>query len=134
MPNLDDERFEAYLKQFRPVVAEPLEMTRNRRATRRTFVFAAGVAAAVALLMAIALTMHPHRQRTPAPQAAMISVAVEQSTNQRPLTIRSANESLAHASSFRVALDDMAFRSRPAHLPSGTQSVLAVLSKENIKQ
>jgi hypothetical protein len=47
-----------------------------------------------------------------------------------PLTMRSANAWLATAPSFKAAVDDLAFRSQTSPLPQGTQSAVAVLSKE----
>src|ERR1700730_6528496 len=48
----DDEKFERYLKQFRPLAAEPLPVARPKRPTVRWFV---PVSAAGAVIMGVAV-------------------------------------------------------------------------------
>ena len=43
MPTLDDERFEAYLKQFRPLLPEPLPAVELSRGARHTFALGHGL-------------------------------------------------------------------------------------------
>jgi hypothetical protein len=79
------------------------------------------------------LAIHPRREAAPSTQATQTLTGVEQVKDLRPLTLGSANELLAHAPSFRAATDRLAFQSQAIPLSKGTQSALAVLSKENIK-
>ena len=51
MPNLDDERFENYLKRFRPAMPDPLLVGESRPAPRRPFVFATWAVGAVAIVI-----------------------------------------------------------------------------------
>ncbi len=129
----DDERFERYLKQFRPLPPESLQTEKHRRATRRPFALAAGAAAAAAILVAAVLTMSPRRKPAHSPDGTEDLAGVQQLTNPQPLTIGSASALLAHAPSFKAAVDLVAFRSQATQLPKGARSALAVLSKENAK-
>jgi hypothetical protein len=128
--NPDDKQFEAYLKTFRPLAAGPLQ-TNYGRGTRRTLSVAGFVLVAATILLVIGLVIHSrHHQdrlaqtteRTPATQSTVL-----------PLTIRSANAMLATSSSFKAAVDEMAFQPRPAPISKDKLSALAVLSKEKIK-
>jgi hypothetical protein len=133
VPIPDDERFERYLKQFRPLPPESLQSEKHERATRRPFVFAAWAVAAAAVLVAAVLTMHPRPKPTRSPDGTESLAGVEQLINPQPLTIGSANALLAHAPSLKAAVDLVAFRSHATQLPKGTRSALAVLSEENTK-
>lgn len=128
-----DARFEAYLKQFRPLVLAPLPVERHGRASRRSFVLAAWAAAAAAILVAglIVFPSHPGRPQAAPPIESM--AGTEQLVNASPLTIRSANALLATAPSFKAAVDEMAFSSRTTPLPKDKHSALTELSKEKTK-
>jgi hypothetical protein len=132
MLNREEDQFEARLKEFRPLRAEPLPVERVVPARRRRFVLAACAVAAI-VLAAVALTMHRERPIVPAPQRNVKQTAAEAPANGRPLTIRTANELLASAPSVKSALDELAFHSRRKQLPHGTQSALAVLGEEDFK-
>lgn len=131
MPIPDDERLEAYLKQFRPLVPEPLPALESRHRVRGRFVLWAGVAAAVAILVGAA-TLHIHRERSSVVETASSSVP-NGLTDSQPLTMRSANALMVKAPSFKALVDDMAFRSTTIPLPKGKLSAVAVLSKEKSK-
>jgi hypothetical protein len=137
VPTLDDERFEVYLKQFRPVVPEPLPTVEPGHRTRRTFVLGAWAVAAAAILVIGALTLYirtnGHTHRAPAAETAGNAGNPERLQDSQPLTMRSANALMAKAPSFKSMVDDMAFRSQTVPLPKGKRSAVAVLSKENIK-
>jgi len=129
---LDDERFEAYLKQFRPLDPEPLPEPKSRRQTRARFFLWAGAAAAVVILGGVALL----RIRTEKPRAVetnTYSAIPDRLTDGKPLTMRSANALMAKTPSFKALVDDMAFHSRTIPLPNGKRSAVAELSKEKIK-
>lgn len=133
-PDFDDERdnrFEAYLKQFRPVAIDPLPIEKSSRAIRRQFVLMA-VATTVAIV-AVALVSHFGAGRTDKPEAVASGVGAERLANTRPLTIRSANVLLATAPSFEAAIEGMAFPPQTTPLPKDQHSALAVLSEERIK-
>ncbi|PYV24716.1 MAG: hypothetical protein DMG24_10715 [Acidobacteria bacterium] len=133
MPTPDDERFEHYLKQFRPLAPESLQSEKHGRAARRPFVFAAWAAAAATVLVVALLTMHPLHKPTHSADGTASLARDEQLANAQSLTIGSANALLAHAPSFKAAVDLVAFQRQAAQLPKGTHSALAVLSKEKNK-
>ena len=131
MLNLEEEQFEARLKEFRPLHAEPLPVERAVPARRRRFVLAACAAAAMAIVVVLLLKIPYGRDQATAPQRAVKQTTAEAPAYGQPLTIRSANELLADAPSVKSALDELAFRSRQKQLPRGAQSALAVLGKED---
>ena len=127
MPTLDDdERFESYLRQFRPLVPEALPIPRRPRSV--TWIWAAAFAAVV-ILGVLGLRMVSHRTGRQGTTPA--SVEVVQPT--RPLTMRNANALLASAPSYKAAVDSMAFHPQDSTIPKDKQSALAVLAKEKIK-
>ncbi len=107
MPILDDEQFERYLKEFRPVAPESLQIQEQPSPARPHFAYLAWAAACVALLLVFVLW---HR-----------------------LTIGRANALLVHAPSLREAFNELSFQPQPASQPEGKKSALAALSKENFK-
>jgi hypothetical protein len=128
-----DARFEAYLKQFRPLAPAPLPLERPGRASRRSFALAASAAAAAAILVAALIVFHSHAggpQVTPLTESL---AGTEQLVDTPPLTIRSANALLATAPSFKAAVDEMAFSSKATPLPKDKHSALTELSKEKTK-
>lgn len=133
MPTLDDERFEAYLKQFRPCVPEPLPAAEPRQRARRMFIRGAWAAAAVVVLVLGALRLHIHTNRARVAENIGSARTVEHLQDSQPLTMRSANALMAKALSFKTMVDDMAFRSQTVPVPKGKRSAVAVLGKEKIK-
>jgi hypothetical protein len=132
VPIPDDERFERYLRQFRPVAAEPLPLSKRARSIWRWWVFVLSAAAALAVLVASVLVIHFRRSPAQSPSAKNM-VGIEQVANAQPLTLGRANHLLAHAPSFKAALDGVAFQRQRNPLSEGTRSALASLSKEDIK-
>jgi hypothetical protein len=130
--NERDDRFEAYLKQFRPLAVEPLPIATSRGTARHSFRLAAWAAAAV-ILVALVLAMHPRTSRTESRVGQGDLARGEHSAESQPLTIGSANTLLAHAPSVKAALDLVPFHPPSAQLPKGKRSALAVLSEENDK-
>ena len=130
MPIPDEERFEHYLKQFRPLAPEPLHAETPARTIRRPFVLAVWATAAAAVLIVAVLALY---FRTGRPQAIEKVAGTEQLVNAQPLTIRSANALLASSSSFKAAVDEMAFEPKATPLSKEKHSALAVLSKEKTK-
>ena len=133
MSTPDDERFEHYLKQFRPLAPEALHTEKRGRAARRLSVLAAWAAAVVVVLIAAVLLTRPRSKPTHSVDVSGNSAEVGQLGNPQPLTIGSVNALLACAPSFKTAVDKVAFQPRPRQLANGTQSALAVLSKEDTK-
>lgn len=132
MPTLDDERFEAYLKQFRPLVPEPLPTVGSGHQARRRFVLWAGAVAAVVVL-AGTIALHVHTERVRVPETTRHLATPDRLTDGQPLTMRSANALMAKSPSFKALVDDMAFRSQTIPFPKGKCSAVAVLGKEKIK-
>jgi hypothetical protein len=134
VPIRDDEQFEKYLKQFRPVTPEALTVKEQVKSRRRPLLFAALAAVASAVLLAVMVSVFlrwpPHRPgevRTSRP-------GVEELNNPQPLTIAKANALLAEAPSFKAAVDNMAFQSESRPISEGRYSALALLSEEETKQ
>lgn len=126
----DDDQFERYLRQFRPIIAEPLPVESRRRA--RWWVFALAATAALAVIVTAVLVIRFHRK--PAGSAiSERSAAIEQLTSAQPLTLRSANDLLARAPSFESAMDSLAFQSNRIQVEPGRQSALETLAKEDMK-
>jgi hypothetical protein len=125
VPILDDEQFERYLKEFRPLAPESLQTERQRSGSRRPFVVTAWAAACAALLLAF---LWWHRPQPPQP------ASIQQLAGSQPLTIGRANALLLQAPSLKEACDQLSFQPPPVSQPAGKQSALAVLSKDNIKE
>ncbi len=136
MPSPDDERFEAYLKRFRPLSPDPLPASEGARPSRHTLIFWARIAVAALLLIVVlgTLELRNHFKQVSVSNAASHGASTAEVVVVRPpLTLRSANALLAAAPSFKAAVDDLAFRTRTTPLPKGKQSAVAVLSKEKIR-
>ena len=130
MPLSDDERFENYLKQFRPLSPEALHIEKRRGARRRPPVLGVWAAAAV-VLITVVLMMWPRSKPTHVEQGTGSLAEFEPLSNPQPLTLGSANALLARAPSFKAAVDQLAHRPQTEQLAEGTQSLLTVLSKED---
>jgi hypothetical protein len=130
---IDDQRFEAHLKQFRPLAPGPLQVEGLGFAPGRSFVRAAWTAAAAAVLVAAVIVFHSSTGEPRATLPIESLAGAEQLVNTPSLTIRSANALLATAPSFQAAVDEMAFSSKATPLPKDKHSALAELSKEKTK-
>jgi hypothetical protein len=121
IPN-DDEKFERYLKQFRPVEAEPLPGEKPQHTRLQPFVFAAAAAVLVIIFTGAAF-WYRHTSMTPAPYA------------EAPPTLGQAEAALAQDSSFDEALNRLERASKPQPKPkpaNHTQSALQVLGREEL--
>jgi hypothetical protein len=130
----DDEKFESFLREFRPRRPRLLTIDSLERERRRRFVHMAWAGAAVAIVVAaviLFIAKHGPKQLS-APDMARDSAAVEL-TREEPLTIARANALLAQAPSVKAAVDQMAFIPQSNQVPKGQHSALAVLSEEKIK-
>lgn len=122
MPILDDEQFERYLKEFRPLAPESLQIEKqSSRAPRRRIAYLAWGAACAAIVLLAFLVWNRPKPPQPAntPQLA----------GSQPLTIGRANALLARAPSLKEAFDEPSFQPEPASQPEGDHSALAVLSE-----
>ena len=136
MPNLDDDRFEIYLKKFRPLppallsVPAPAESRAQgkHRSTKVLWTLAAAAAIVVALFL---LRLPPKQTEVPAKTANLSGPA--QLAPSQPLTLRAANQLLVNSASFEAALDSLEAESAATAIPKGKESALAVLSEENTK-
>ncbi|PYT97734.1 MAG: hypothetical protein DMG38_18800 [Acidobacteria bacterium] len=133
MSTPDDERFEVYLKQFRPLAPEPLRTVWPGHRARRTFGLWTSIAAAAAILVMGVLTLHIRSNRARVTESVRNVGNSEHFVDDRPLTIWSANALLAKAPSFKAMVDDMAFRSQTIPVPKGKRSAIAILGQEKIK-
>lgn len=126
-----DEKFEARLKQFRPLAPGPLPVNGHVRTSRHWFVPAVWAATAAAIVVVAVLAFHarPGRVAPPVQSAAIADLLAKP----RSLTIGTANALLASAPSFKDAIDGIAFPPKPAPLPADKHSALTELSKEKIK-
>ena len=126
MPILDDEQFERYLKEFRPLAPESLQFEERPGRARRPFVLMTWAAACAAFLILAFVLWH-----RPKPNPAQVAPQVAASQS---LTIGRANALLVHAPSLKEAFDDLSFQPKRASQPEGKQSALTVLSKDDIKE
>lgn len=126
-----DQKFETYLKQFRPLAPQPLPVDSGVDVPRR-FVLRAAWACAAAAIVAVAVLAFHARPGRIAPPVESFTIA-DQLVKPQSLTIRSADALLATAPSFKDAIDEMAFPPKPAPLPADKHSALAELSKEKTK-
>jgi hypothetical protein len=132
VPDLDDERFESYLKQFRPLLPDALPVHEIRRIPRRRSAlttWAASGAVAVVILGVASLRTVNHRVGTEPKH----SDSVQFRPPTRALTLREANALLATAPSYKAAMNELAFHTKSSVLPKDKKSALAVLGKEKIK-
>ena len=123
-----DEKFEAHLKQFRPLAPQPLPSGSRIRAPRRWFVLEAWAAVPAAIVAIAILAFHARPGRFASPVESF--AIADPLPKPQSLTIHTANALLATAPSFKDAIDGMAFPPKPAPLPAGKRSALAELSKE----
>lgn len=126
MPILDDEQFESYLKEFRPLAPESLQIVKQPNRARRPLVVTMWAVACAASLLLAFLWWRGPRPTEPA--------STPQAVSSQSLTIGRANSLLVHAPSLKEAFDELSFQPQPASQPQGKQSALAVLSKDNIKE
>lgn len=129
MPDLDDEKFELYLKQFQPLLPEALPVTEVTRQARRRIVlgiWAVGAAAAMVIGVLSFRGLYSHVSESNHP--AIVEIVPNQ-----PLTMRNADALLAMAPSYKPVMDELAFPRQRPMIPHGQESALAVLRKEKIK-
>jgi hypothetical protein len=127
----EDEQFETYLKQFRPLVPDLLPVNQTRLAPRRHFgltIRAAGPVVAMAIVGTAGLLILNHRRDEESYQATKVKLLAS-----GPLTVRRADDLLASAPSYKALMSELTFPPKSSPVPKDKQSALAVLSKEKIK-
>jgi hypothetical protein len=130
VPNLDDERFEKYLRQFRPLAPDGLP-AEIRPAPRRHLVLAAWAVGAVAVVIfgVAILRILEHRVTDQSNHSASVKWAAATPS----LTMRHANDLLATGPSYKAVMNELSFPLKSSPISKDKQSALAVLSKEKIK-
>ena len=131
--NIEAEQFQVYLKRFHPIAPEPVPAIRSGNASRRSLSLGAWIAAVAAILVIGTLILHVRGNRAVVPNTAHDVASAGRHAPARPLTMRSANDWLSTAPSFKAAVDGLAFCSQTSPFPRGKQSAVAVLSKEKIR-
>jgi hypothetical protein len=130
VPTLDDERFEAYLKEFRPIVPDPLPAIHRKQEYWRSSasrLWAIGLATIVILGVVTFRTVSSRVAKKLSNPPSL-----ELALPKQALTMRDANALLASAPSYKAAVDSMAFHNQGS-FPKDKQSALAVLAEEKIK-
>jgi hypothetical protein len=129
VPTLDDERFEAYLKEFRPIVPDPLPAIHRKQYLRSSAsrLWAIGLATIVILGVVTFRTVSSRLAKK-----LSNPPSIELALPKQALTMREANALLASAPSYKAAVDSMAFHNQGS-FPKDKQSALTVLAKEKIK-
>lgn len=140
MPNPDDDRLEAYMKQFRPLPAAPLPLnvpaTRVRKPKHLGITVWALAMAAILILGVYLLRPRAHHVAESGTNSTSKanSMANARQYSAQPLTLGVANELLVNSSSFDAALASLESGSGAAvRIPKGKESALAVLSQEDLK-
>jgi len=131
VPNPDDERFEIYLKRFRPVMSDTLLVNEIRRVPRRNFVLAIWAVGAVAMVLlgVASLWILNHRIVVDSNRSG----SVKWLAPTPPLTMHDANALLAKAPSYQALMNELALRPNSSTLSKNKQSAFAVLGREKIK-
>ena len=125
----DDERFEIYLKQFRPLVPDLLPVNQTKPVPRRHFGLtrAAGWVVAMVILGVAGLRILSHQRAAESHHTAKAKLA------STPLTVQRANDLLATAPSYKALMNELTIPPKSSPVPKDKQSALAILSKEKIK-
>jgi hypothetical protein len=131
MQDPDDERFETYLKQFRPLMPDEFPVNEMKPAPRPHLVpviWAVGGVVAMAILGVATVQVLNHRVTRESNHSPKVKLLAP-----TPLTMRRANALLATAPSYKAVMNGLAFPLKSSTVPKDKQSALAVLGKEKIK-
>jgi hypothetical protein len=131
MPNLDDERFEIYLKRFRPLALAALPTHSVAKLRRRITIVASLLATAAVLIPAVVMLHTRGNGVSPVSGRTNPSLAVRPAPWQ-PLTLGGANQLLVRSPSFAAALDSLEAEPEVSAISKGKESALAILSQENL--
>jgi hypothetical protein len=133
----DDEQFESYLRQFKPLAAGLLPGRNQERAIRFSR-FARWAASAAVLLVTAGLTIYFSAGPHSSSGGTIKPVTVRPAETAGPLTLGEANALLSHSPSIKEAMNQVAFPAQSTQPQSiqpsqGKQSALAALSQETTK-
>jgi len=130
VPNIDDERFEKYLKQFRPLPPGGLP-AEIRPALRRNLALAIWAVGAMAIVIigVGSIWIANHRVTDQSNHSASVKLAAPTPS----LTMRHADDLLATAPSYKAVMNELAFPPKSSTISNDKQSALAVLSEEKTK-
>jgi hypothetical protein len=128
----DDDRFEKYLRGFRPLDPVPLRIERSAPSSRSLRSVGVCIAAAALFLITVGLARTLEWSRPQAHTVGIASEPPEQIVGAEPLTAGSSTALLAASTSWKEAVDSIAFRIPIVTLPKGYHSALTALSKERI--
>ncbi len=127
----DDERFETYLKQFRPLMPDKFPVSQIKPAPRPhsdLTIWAVGGVVATAILGVATVQVLNHRVTGESNHSAKVTLLAP-----TPLTMRRADALLATAPSYKAVMNELAFPPKSSTVPNDKQSALAILGKEKIK-
>ena len=125
MPPYEDEQFQAYLKSFQPLSADPLPVLAETRRKRHSVLTLAAAAAMIAFVV-FAGVRDWKSAEVPKPSVTVHAPDPQQ----KPLTLARASSLLSQSQSFKASLDEIATNSTRLPIREGQQSALAVLGKE----
>ena len=120
MQNSDDDKFEQFLKQFRPSVAQPLPIDGQERTPEIKWLLVLAIVAIVTLA-SVGVFLKPKESTSNVGHTVM---PIAHSTGPQPLTLGAAKALLDQSPSIKAALDREAFRSAPIQFSGGAQSAL----------
>lgn len=126
MQNPEEDRFETYLKEFRPLPPArlPFDAAKSPRRYPAAMAWALS-AAAVVLIGVLLLWLSPGRPGIAKPKLPQAAADVRE----EPLTLGAANQLLVNSTSFAAAFESL--DSESFSIPKGKESALAVLRQEN---
>lgn len=110
----DDDKFEIYLKQFRPRAPEAFPVVTRGGHARRALALSVW---AVTIVLTAALLTTKWTARLLHSSARTGNWSAPQTENLHPLTIRTGNELLERAPSLKAAMDELAFDSDEKEVP-----------------
>lgn len=133
MPQNDHEKFEHFLKQFRPQPPGRLPIGKQQRAAKPLVFWALLATAALVSAVTVFLSVDRREFKRLVSGVRKLST-VKPLPSSQPLTLGRANALLVQAPSVQAVVDSLAFPSQTSQVPKGTRSALAVLGEENFKE
>jgi hypothetical protein len=133
MPQNDHEKFEHFLKQFRPRAPRRLPIEKQERAARPLVSWALLATAALVSAVTVFLSVDRREFKRLVSGVPKLST-IKPLTSSQPLTLGRANALLVEAPSVQAAVDSLAFPSQTSQVPKGARSALAVLGEEDFKE
>jgi hypothetical protein len=133
MPVPDNEQFERYLREFRPVIPDALCLEGHVR-NKKPYHFLASTAAAAAVFIVLIVFIWSHAETNHSAKVIQDPIEANKPVDAtRPFSLGDANTLLAGTPSFKEAIEALTWQAKPSNVSSGARSVLDVLSKEDAK-